>query len=279
MFDWLNADQRALQELATTFARKEIEPIASQIDAEEHTPDSLIAKAADLGFFGLFIPEQYGGAGADLTAVCLVSEELAKASPSFAGMLTVQMVLCPKAVEILGTEEQKQRLLPKSASGERLMAYSQSEPGGAANIAAHLTKAVPDGDHWRLDGSKLFCTQGSAKTILVMCKTKDREGNEGYGCVIAETEDQGVTIAPHEHKLGWRGTNTGPLSFDNVRITADNVLGDILSGGFSIVRPTLPTSSHTSPSQSVALKACSTRRSTTSRNDASTAVTCPTCSP
>ena len=193
----------------------------------------MIAKAAELGLFGLFIPEQYGGAGADLTSVCLVSEELAKASPSFAGMLTVQMVLCPKAVEILGTEEQKQRLLPKSASGERLMAYSQSEPGGAANIAAHLTRALPDGDGWRLDGSKLFCTQGSAKTILVMCKTKDRDGNEGYGCVIVEVEDQGVIIAPHEHKLGWRGTNTGPLSFDNVRINADDVLGDILSGGFS----------------------------------------------
>ena len=99
-------------------------------------------------------------------------EELAKASPSFAGMLTVQMVLCPRTVEILGTEEQKQRILPKNSSGERLMAYSQSEPGGAANIAAHITRAVPDDDGYRLDGSKLFCTQGSAKTWLVMCKTR-----------------------------------------------------------------------------------------------------------
>src|SRR5690606_27107754 len=119
-------------------------------------------------------------------------------------------------IEILGTDEQKRRLLPGIISGERLVAYSQSEPGGAANIAAHLTKVVPDGEGWRLDGSKLFCTQGEAKTILVMCKTKDREGNEGYGCVVVDEEDEGFTRLPHEDKLGWRGTNTGPLSFDNV---------------------------------------------------------------
>ena len=233
MLDWLNDDQRAMRDMAETFARKEIEPVANQIDAEEHTPDELVSKAAQVGLFGLYTPEEYGGAGADLVSVCLVSEELAKASPSFAGMLTVQMVLCPKTVEILGTEEQKQRLLPKSASGERLMAYSQSEPGGAANIASHLTRIVPDGDGWRLDGSKLFCTQGSAKVILVMGKTKDRDGTEGYGCVIVDAEDEGFTVLPYEHKLGWRGTNTGPLSFDNVYLEPDDILGDLLTAGIS----------------------------------------------
>lgn len=233
MLDWISEDQRALRDMATVFARKEIEPLANQIDMEEETPPELLAKAAELGLFGLYIPEEYGGSGADLVSVCLVCEELAKASPGFTGMLTVQTVLCPKTVEILGTDEQKQRLLPPSASGERLMAYSQSEPGGAANIAAHLTRAVPDGNGYRLDGSKLFCTQGAAKTYLVMCKTRDRDGNEGYGCVIVEAEDEGFKVAPYEKKLGWRGTNTGPLSFDNVRLEADDILGDVLTGGFS----------------------------------------------
>ncbi|MBW8755061.1 MAG: acyl-CoA/acyl-ACP dehydrogenase [Sphingomonadales bacterium] len=233
MLDWLNDDQRALQAMAETFARKEVEPIANQIDRDEHTPGELIRKAAELGLFGLYTSPEYGGSGADLVSVCLVSEELAKASPAFAGMLTVQMVLCPKTVEILGTEEQKRRILPGSASGERLMAYSQTEPGGAANIAAHLTRAVPDGDGWRLDGAKLFCTQGSARTYLVMCKTRDREGGEGYGCVVVEAEDAGFRVAPYEHKLGWRGTNTGPISFDNVYLEADDILGDVLTGGFS----------------------------------------------
>ncbi|MBV1687286.1 acyl-CoA dehydrogenase family protein [Novosphingobium sp. G106] len=233
MLDWLNDDQRALRDMAATFARKEVEPVANRIDAEERTPDELVHKAAELGLYGLYTSEEYGGSGADLVSVCLVSEEIAKASPSFAGMLTVQIVLCPRTVEILGTEEQKRRILPRAASGERLMAYSQSEPGGAANIGAHLTKAVPDGNGYRIDGSKLFCTQGSAKTYLVMCKTRDRDGNEGYGCVIVEAEDEGFKVAPYEHKLGWRGTNTGPIAFDNVYLEADDILGDILTGGFS----------------------------------------------
>lgn len=231
--DWLNEDQRALRDMTATFARKEVEPLANQIDIEEETPGELIRKAADIGLFGLYTSPDYGGAGADLVSVCLVSEELAKASPAFAGMLTVQMVLCPKAVEILGTEEQKQRMLPANSSGERLMAYSQSEPGGAANIAAHLTRVVPDAEGYRIDGSKLFCTQGSARTYLVMCKTKDRAGNEGYGCVIVEREDQGFQVHPYETKLGWRGTNTGPISFDNVYLEETDILGDLLTGGFS----------------------------------------------
>ena len=233
MLDWLSDDQRALRDMAAEFARREVEPLATQIDMTEHTPDELVAKAAQIGLYGLYTPVEYGGSGADIVSVCLVSEELAKASPAFAGMLTVQIVLCPKTVELLGTDEQKQRILPKVASGERLMAYSQSEPAGAANVAAHLTKATPDGNGWRLDGSKLFCTQGTAETFLVMCKTRTDDGAEGYGCLIVERGDAGFTIAPHEHKLGWRGTNTGPIAFDNVRIDAEDVLGDILTGGFS----------------------------------------------
>ncbi len=231
--NWLTDDQRALRDMAATFARKEIEPIANQIDLDEHTPDELVAKAAELGLYGLYTSPEYGGSGADMISVCLVSEELAKASPAFAGMLTVQMVLCPKTVEILGTEEQKQRILTKNSSGERLMAYSQSEPAGAANVAHHLTKVVPDGNGYRIDGSKLFCTQGTAGTWLVMAKSHDRQGNQGYGCFIVEREDEGFEIAPHENKLGWRGTNTGPISFNNVFLDDDDVLGDILTAGFS----------------------------------------------
>jgi alkylation response protein AidB-like acyl-CoA dehydrogenase len=231
MFDWLTEDQRAFRDMAQRFARKEVAPVANQIDIEEHTPDSLIAKAAEVGLFGLYTSTEYGGSGADLVSVCLVSEEIAKASPSFAGALTVQMVLCPATVQILGTDEQKRRLLSRSASGERLMAYSQSEPAGAANVAAHITRLEPEGGGWRLDGAKLFCTQSSAKTYLVMCRTLDKQGRPGYGCIIVEQEAAGFTVGPYEHKLGWRGTNTGPISFANVRIEAGDILGNILTGG------------------------------------------------
>jgi butyryl-CoA dehydrogenase len=188
-----------------------------------------VTKAAQIGLFGLYISPEYGGTGADLVSACLVVEEIAKASPAFAGALAVQMVLCPATVEILGTAEQKQRLLVPSASGERLMAYSQSEPAGAANVAAHLTRLEPAGDAWRLDGAKLFCTQSSAKTYLVMCRTRDGDGHQGYGCVLVEREAPGFTVGPYEHKLGWRGTNTGPISFNNVRIEKRDILGNMLT--------------------------------------------------
>lgn len=227
----LTEDQRALRDMAQSFARKEVEPVANKIDLEEHTPDSLIEKAAEFGLFGLYTPEEYGGAGADLLSVCLVAEELAKASPSFAGALTVQMLLCPATVMIMGTEEQKKRILPASARGERLMAYSQSEPSGAANVATHLTRLKPDGNGYVLNGAKLFCTQSVAKTYLVFCHTEDEHGNTGYGCVIVEQEFEGFRVAPYEDKLGWRGTNTGPIDFTDVHIPPENILGDLLTGG------------------------------------------------
>ena len=169
--------------MAARFARLELEPIANQIDLDEHTPDALVAKAAALGLYGLYTSPEYGGSGADLVSVCLVAEELAKASPAFAGMLTVQMVLCPKTVEILGTEEQKQRILTKNSTGERTMAYSQSEPAGRGQCCAPSHQSRPrradEKGGYRIDGAKLFCTQGTAGTWLVMAKSHDRTGQPG----------------------------------------------------------------------------------------------------
>ena len=233
MLEWLNDDQRALRQMAQAFAVREVEPLAAEIDRDEHTPDALIAKASEVGLFGLYTSPDYGGSGADLVSVCLVSEEIAKASPAFAGALTVQMVLSPRTVELLGTEAQKQRLLPPSASGERVIAYSQSEPAGAANVASHLTKLTPDGNGWRLDGAKLYCTQANAKVVLVMCKTHGRDGKTGYGCIAVDLDRAGVEILPHEHKLGWRGTNTGSINYNNIRVEDDDILGNVLTGGFS----------------------------------------------
>jgi alkylation response protein AidB-like acyl-CoA dehydrogenase len=233
MSHFVTDDQAALRDAAAVFARREIEPLAAQIDREERTPPELFAKVAEQGFFGLFIPEAYGGTGADLTSVCLVLEEIAKASPSFAGLISVEMILCPQVLLAVGSEEQKRRILPKTASGERLMAYSQTEPSGAGNTEFHQTRLTADGNVWRLNGSKLFCTQGEAKTYLVMCRT-ERDGVKGYGCVIVEQEADGFSVAPYEHKLGWRGTNTGPIAFTDIVITPENVVGDLLTANADI---------------------------------------------
>ena len=226
---FLTEEQQTLRETARNFARKEVEPVAAKIDRDEATPPHLVRRCAELGFFGLYIPVEYGGLGASLTTTCVVLEEIAKASPSFAGLLSVQMILCPGTVALLGTEEQKRRLLPASARGERLIAYSQTEPSGAGNVAFHQTKLTPDGDFYRLNGAKLFCTQGEAKTYIVMTKTY-QDGQEGYGCVIVDQEAPGFRVEKYEEKLGWRGTNTGSISFTDVIITPENILGPLLTG-------------------------------------------------
>jgi len=230
---FLTEDQEAMRRVAQKFAREELMPIANQIDLDEHAPEWLTKRCGELGFLAIRIPEAYGGMGGDLTTACIILEELAKASPAFAGLLSVEMILCPGVVDILGTDAQKRRLLPDSASGHRVMAFSQTEPAGAGNTKFHQTRLTADGNAWRLNGHKLFCTQGAAKTYLVFCKT-ERDGQQGYGCVVVEREDEGFEVQKYEDKLGWRGTNTGPIAFNNVKISADDVLGDLLTGNADI---------------------------------------------
>jgi alkylation response protein AidB-like acyl-CoA dehydrogenase len=221
-------EQKILRETSRKFAEQEVEPLATRIDHDEQTPPSLFRRCAELGFFGVCIPEAYGGAGGSVTDACIILEEVGKASPALAGLLSVQMILCPRTVLVLGTEEQKQRLLRPSASGERLLAYSQTEPSGVGNLLRHQTRLREDGDGYRLTGGKIFCTQGEAQTYLVMTRTA-RNGAEGYGCVIVERGAPGFSALPYEEKLGWRGTNTGSIHFDDVRVSPRDVLGDLLT--------------------------------------------------
>ena len=224
-----NEELALLRETARAFARNEVEPLAQEIDRTEATPQHLIDKVAELGFFGVCVPEEYGGIGGTLEGACTVLEEVAKASPSFAGLLSVQMILTIRSIVALGNEEQKQRVLPAAVSGERPIAWSQTEPAGAGNIDAHLTRLTPSGNGFKLNGAKLFCTQGSAKVVIVMARTK-RDDSEGYGAVIVDMDAPGVRVEKYEDKLGWRGTNTGPLSFSDVDVAPEDILGDLITG-------------------------------------------------
>lgn len=233
MSHFLTEEQKAIRDTARKFAQKEVRPRGVQIDKEDRVPDELVARCRELNFFGLFISPKYGGLGADLTTTCLVLEEIAKEAPGFAGLLNVEMVLCPHSIEILGTEAQKQKYLVPSAKGERLLAWSQTEPSGAGNIMAHQTRLTPDGKGYRLNGLKIFSSQGTAKNYLVMAKTSSN-GQEGYGCAIAEQEMLGFVVGKYEEKLGWRGTNTGTVMFNEVFIPAENILGDLLTGNHDL---------------------------------------------
>lgn len=230
MSRFLTDEQEMFRETARRFARREVEPLAGKIDQEDRIPSELIDSARGLNFFGLYTPTEYGGLGKNLTSACVVLEEIAKASPALAGVLSVEIVLCPAAVDLLATEDQKQRFLAPSAAGEELLAWSMTEPSGAADIPAHSTRLVADGtgETFRLDGSKLFTTQGEAKHILVMART-ERDGEIGYGCALVGRDWKGVEIAPYESKLGWRGTNTGSISYSDVTVPRDHILGDLLT--------------------------------------------------
>lgn len=233
MSHFLTEDQRMMRDVAQRFAREELMPLANRIDLDERTPPELTRRCGELGFLGVRIPVEYGGIGGDLTTACLILEELAKASPAFAGLLSVEMILCPGVVMKIGSPEQKQRILPASASGERVMAYSQTEPAGAGNIWFHQTRLTADGNGYLLNGSKLFCTQGEADLYLVMCRT-ERDGAQGYGCVIVDKSATGFSVSPYEDKLGWRGTNTGPIAFTDVKVTPENIVGDLLTANADI---------------------------------------------
>lgn len=223
-------DQIIFRELAHKFAVAEIEPIATTIDNDDSIPPQLMRKIADLGFFGLMIPEEYGGLGSDLVTTAMVIEEFSKCSPALGGLLAVQFTLCPETIGVLGNEEQKRRLLPPMATGEKIYGYSNTEASGGLNLAAHQTRITPEGPGYRLNGNKLFCTQGHATSFLVMGRTRVGD-REGQGCVVVERDAPGVRVEPLERKLGWMGTNTGPLSFDDVYLSPEDVLGDLLTGG------------------------------------------------
>ncbi len=139
MSHFITEEQELMRNVAREFAQNEVEPRAIQVDKHDEFPADLVKRAAELNFFGLMIPEDYGGLGSDMTTTCIVLEEIAKASPALAGFLSVQIALCPVAVNVAGTEEQKQKYLVPSAKGENLMALSQTEPSGVGNIAAHET--------------------------------------------------------------------------------------------------------------------------------------------
>lgn len=233
MLQEFTEEQEMFRETARRFAEKEVEPVAAQADLDERFPDELFEKCAELGFYGLYTSEKYGGSGHDLTAACLVLEEISKASPSLGGMLSVQMLLCPASLEIVGTEDQKQRYLVPSAAGEKVMAWSSTEPSGTIDYLRHQARITRDGDGYRLNGLKIYCTQGNAETFLVFARCSE-DGKEGYGGVIVEKGMKGFEPAKPEDKLGWRGTNTGTIAYNDIHIPRENLLGNFLTGRWEV---------------------------------------------
>jgi alkylation response protein AidB-like acyl-CoA dehydrogenase len=226
----LTDEQREIQRLARDFAQTELAPHAAEWDREAHFETSLIARLGALGFLGMLVPEAYDGMALDAVSYLLVLEEIAAVDASTAVMLSVHNSLPSRMLLSYGTEAQRQRFLRPMARGELLGAFALSEPEAGSDAASLRTQATRDGDAYVLNGTKSWVTQGNnAGVILAMARTDtpgDRRGAKGISAFIVTPGLPGFSIGKKEDKLGLRASPTVQIVFDNLRVPADQMLGE-----------------------------------------------------
>jgi alkylation response protein AidB-like acyl-CoA dehydrogenase len=227
VLDLLTEEQELLRDTVRAFAEQELLPQAVEIDRNSRFPEDTFRKLAELGLLGLPIPEEYEGAGADTRTTVLVIEELAKCCGSTALGLAAHTSLCLWPIWAFGTEEQRRRFLPDLASGRRLGAFGLTEPDAGSDAGGTRTTAVRDGDHYVLNGSKLFITNANyAGTFVVTAVTDAERGTRGgITSFILERGTPGFVISEGDEKLGMRGSDWGELSFQDCRVPVSNRLG------------------------------------------------------
>ena len=226
----LTEEQRAIQQAARDFAREELVPGIGERDRDARFDDTLVPKLAALGFLGMLLPEEYDGLGLDSRTYLVALEEIAAIDASAAVLMSVHNSLPTQMILRYGSDEQRQRFLPKMARGEILGAFALSEPGAGSDAAALSTRAVRDGDDWILTGTKAWVTNGSeAGAILALARTDspdDYKGARGIGTFIVTPDLPGFRVGRKEDKLGLRSSPTVQLHFDDMRVPAANLVGD-----------------------------------------------------
>jgi len=222
----LTEEQELIRQMIQEFAETEVKPIAAEIDKNHRFPVETMEKLKDLSLMGIIIPEEYGGTGADAISYMIVIEELSRACASTGIILATHISLVCYPIFKYGTEEQKQKFLTPLASGEKLGAFCLTEPGAGTDAASQLTTAVLDGDHYVLNGSKCFITNGGyADTFLVMAMTDKSKGTKGISAFIVEKDSPGFIVGQSEDKLGIKGSSTTEIIFKDCRIPKENILG------------------------------------------------------
>jgi len=228
---FFNEDHEDIRALAREFAEKEIAPIAGEIDQNDDVPQHLYDQMADMGFFGLKIPEEYGGLGLDTRSYVCVMEEICKKSITCSLVFSSANSLSTAPMLLAGTEEQKQKYIPKIASGEEFMAFGLTEPGAGSDAASMTTKAVEDGDDYIINGRKTFITGAPfAKNTVVFAKTNPEKGAKGITSFIVDMSLPGVSLGKHEEKMGLRGVATSDVVLEDVRVPKSEILGEVDKG-------------------------------------------------
>ena len=235
----LSKTEELFLQMVREFAEKEVKPLAAQVDEEEMYPEETVKKMAKLGLLGIPIPKQYGGAGGTNVMYGMAVEEVSRVCATTGVILSSHTSLCCAPIMENGTEEQKQKYLPKLASGEWLGAFALTEPGAGTDAAGQQTTAVLDGDQWVLNGSKIFITSGSYADVFVVIAMTDKSlGTKGISAFIVEKGTPGFTVGKKEKKMGIRGSATTELIFQDCRIPKENLLG-VMGKGFGIAMKTL----------------------------------------
>ncbi|KSU81806.1 hypothetical protein GA0061096_3389 [Fictibacillus enclensis] len=220
-------EQLMMQKMVRDFAQKEIAPIIDEMDEKDQFPTAIIKKMAGLGLMGIPIPEEYGGAGMDYTSYIIAIHELSKVSASVGVILSVHTSVGTNPILYFGNEEQKQRFIPKLATGEYLGAFALTEQGAGSDAAALKTKAVKKGVKYILDGSKIFITNaGAADTYIVFASTSPEAGSRGISAFVVEKNTPGFSIGKKEKKMGLNGSNTCEIIFEQAEVPVENRLGE-----------------------------------------------------
>jgi butyryl-CoA dehydrogenase len=227
----LSREQEMLRKLFKDFAEHEVKPIAAMVDEEEMFPEQTVKKMAKLGMMGIYLPKEYGGAGADYLSYVMAVEELSKVCGTTGVILSAHTSLCCNPIFDYGTEEQKQKYLPKLCSGQWLGAFGLTEPGAGTDAQGVQTTAVKDENgNWVLNGSKIFITNAGYANVFIIIAitgTVEKRGRKQkeLSAFIVERTDPGFSVGKHEKKMGIRGSSTCELIMENCVIPGDRLLG------------------------------------------------------
>lgn len=227
MFFELTEEHRAVQEAAREFAQKELKPGVIERDSKMLYPYEQVQKMAELGFMGMMIAPEYGGGGMDTLSYVLAMEEISKVDNSCSVIMSVQNSLVTWGIQTFGTESQKAKYLPKLASGEWIGSFCLSEPEAGSDATSQRTTAIDMGDHYLLNGTKNWITNGgTSKLHLVIAQTDAEKKHRGINVFIVETEWEGVTIGAKEDKLGIRSSDTHTIMYTDVKVPKENRIGE-----------------------------------------------------
>ena len=225
MTGWeLSDEHEAFRTVVRDFAQRELAPHVEQWDRDQHFPLDAVRAMGELGLFGIVFPERWGGSGGDFAALCIAIEEIGRVDQSMGITLSAGVGLGANPIFRFGTDEQRDRWLPDMVAGRALGAFGLTEPDGGSDAGATRTRAVLDGDHWVIDGSKAFITNsGTSITSLVTVTARTTEGISSF---VVESGTPGLIVEPSYRKLGWHASDTHGLTLSDCRVPTHHLLGE-----------------------------------------------------